>query len=450
MAANDKHFFVKPLIWALVIAPFFFIACPLAQTQAQTPTPTAPNLSKQDGADPSATSPSESPPANHLTSQSATQAASQRIPDPARIDAQFKQALTLMASDPEQAAALLRTLHEQTRAIRIQLELARSLYLAGHLDEAKAEFIALINQPIPITVRDKVEWYLSEIQKRDSVKVILGLYQDSNPGYITSARTVSIFGQTLSYQPAQNTNAETGLAVGLEAERELIPQSGFFAQANLNTATYATNAFNKQDIDVSFVKRWQGYDYKDLRFGYDTFFYGGTVLFTYPYASSRWVFNLPNQDYYGFFIKGGPMNYPTYTYLTGSQTLINVFYNHNITNNLTAYVETGADRTPATQAAYSSYGAYGTIGSQIAHDPTNIQVNLKATFSQRNYWDSDPLWGQVRRDGGRLYTASITKRDLYILGMRPSIDIVHQSNNSDIPFFSYTKVFGGLFLKNVY
>lgn len=370
--------------------------------------------------------------------------------DPAAIDAQFKHALSLMQSDPNEAVAILRPLYEQTQAVRIQLELARSLYLAGNLSEAKTEFIVLINKSIPITVRDKVEWYLSEIQKRDSVKVTIGLYQDSNPGYITSARTVSIFGQTLSYQPAQNTNAETGLAVGLEAERELIPQSGLFAQANLNTATYSTNAFNKQDIDVSVVKRWQGYDYKDLRFGYDTFFYGGNVLFTYPYASSRWVFNLPNQDYYGFLIKGGPMNYPTYTYLSGSQTLANIFYNHNITNNFTAYVETGADRTPASQAAYSSYGFYGTLGTQIAHDASNVQANLKATASQRNYWDSDPLWGQVRRDSGRLYTASITKRDWYILGMRPSIEVVYQTNQSAIPFFSYNKLFGGLFLKNVY
>ena len=370
--------------------------------------------------------------------------------DPAVIDAQFKRALGLMQGDPNEAAVILRSLYEQTHAVRIQLELARSLYLAGNLEQAKTEFIALINKSIPITVRDKVEWYLSEIQKRDSVKVTIGVYQDSNPGYITSARTVSIFGQTLSYQPAQNTNAETGLAVGLEAERELIPQSGFFAQANLNTATYSTNAFNKQDIDVSVVKRWQGYDYKDLRFGYDTFFYGGNVLFTYPYASSRWVFNLPNQDYYGFLIKGGPMNYPTYTYLSGSQTLANIFYNHNITNNLTAYVETGADRTPASQAAYSSYGFYGALGTQMAHDATNVQANLKATVSQRNYWDSDPLWGQVRRDSGRLYTASITKRDWYILGMRPSIEVVYQTNQSAIPFFSYNKLFGGLFLKNVY
>jgi len=369
---------------------------------------------------------------------------------PKEIQAQFNIGTSLMEERPGEAVQVFRNLYEQSSTIRIQLELARSLYLAGRLEEAKDEFINLLNRPIPITVRDKVEWYLSEIQKRQTAKVYIGLYQASNPGYITSARTVSIFGQTLSYQPAQNTNSETGLAVGVEAEREIIPQSGYFLQANINTATYQTNAFNKQDLDFSFTKRWQGYDYKDLRVGHETMFYGGTVLYNYDYLATRWVFNLPNQDYYGFLVKGGPIDYPTYSYLSGSQTQAQVFYNHNITRDLTLYLETGADKTPATQNAYSSYGFYGTIGTQIADDYTNIQANLKASQLRRNYWDSDPLWGQVRRDSGRLYTASITKRDWYILGMRPSIEVVYQTNQSAIPFFSYNKLFGGLFLKNVY
>ena len=255
--------------------------------------------------------------------------------EPSLVQKEFEQAVGMMGSNPEAAAALFGELYQETLAPRIQLEWARSLYLAGRLAEAKEQFIDVINKEIPITVRDKIEWYLSEIQKRQSAKFYVGIYQDSNPGYITSARTVSIFGQTLSYQPAVNTNPETGLGVGVEAERELVPQSGYFAQANVNTATYQTSAFNKQDIDVSFVKRWQDYNYKDLRVGYERMLYGGTTLFDYAYVSSKWVFNLPSQDYYGFFVKGGPLTYPNYTYLSGSQTQANVFYNHNITRDLT-------------------------------------------------------------------------------------------------------------------
>ena len=369
---------------------------------------------------------------------------------PKEIQAQFNLGISLMEDRPKEAARILRSLYEYSSTIRIQLELAKSLYLAGSLEEAKNEFINILSRPVPITVRDKVEWYLSEIQKRESVKLYVGLYQDSNPGYITSARTVSIFGQTLSYQPAQNTNSETGLGVGLEAEREIIPQSGYFVQANINTATYQTNAFNKQDLDFSLIKRWQGYDYKDLRVGHETMFYGGTVLFNYAYAASRWVFNRSNQDYYGFMVKGGPIDYPTYSYLSGSQTQAQIFYNHNVTRDLTLYFESGGDKTPATQDAYSSYGFYGAVGTQIANDYTNIQANLKASQLRRNYWESDPFWGQVRQDRGQLYNLSLTKRDLYILGLRPSIEVTYQANNSSIPFFSYNKVFGGIFFKNVY
>jgi hypothetical protein len=369
---------------------------------------------------------------------------------PREVQSEFNIAISLMDRNPNEAARILQRLYEFSSTIRIQLELARSLYLSGDLAGAKKEFINILNRPIPITVRDKVEWHLSEIQKRQSAKVYIGLYQDSNPGYVTSARTVSIFGQTLSYQPALTTNSETGLALGLEMEREVIPQSGYFVQANINTATYRTDAFNRQNLDFSVTKRWQGYNYKDLRLGHESMIFGGTLLYNYTYAATRWAFNLPNQDYYGFLIKGGPITYPTYTYLSGSQAQSQFFFNHNITRNLTAYFEVGGDNTIASQNAYSSHGFYGALGTQFAEDRSQLQANIKASILQRNYWESDPLWGEVRRDAGQLLFFSLTKRNLYILGLRPSIDVTYQANNSSIPFFTYNKLFGGIFFKNVY
>lgn len=362
----------------------------------------------------------------------------------------FEDGVELMSSNPNQAVLVFRELYLETKAIRVQLELARSLYLAGRLSEAKAEFIDVLNKPIPIVVRDKVEWYMSEIQKQQSFKFIFGIFEDSNPGFITSARTVSILGQTLSYQPTQPAQPETGLNIGAEIEREIIPQSGLYAQIGANTITYKTSAYNRQIYNANVVKRWQGYNYKDLKIGYETMYYGGYTLYNYPYISTRFVFNGRNQDFYGFNAKAGTLNYPSYVYLNGSQTQANAFYNHNITRNLTAYFEFGGDNTIATQPAYSSHGMYGTLGTQIAEDSTHLQATIKASILQRNYWESDPLWGQVRRDSGQLLFFSLTKRNLYILGLRPSIDITYQSNNSTIPFFTYNKLFGGIFFKNVY
>ena len=357
-----------------------------------------------------------------------------------------------MGIAPNLASEIFGDLYEETKAVRVQLEWARSLYLAGRLTEAKAQFIDILNKPesIPITVRDKVEWYVSEIQKQQSFKFTLSLFQDSNPGYITSTKTASIMGQTLSYQPAQPAKTEATLNIGLQAEREVGEGSGFFTQLGVNTLTYQTSTYNKQTYDASVSKRWQDYNYKDLKLGYETMYYGGHTYYNYPYISTRFIFNSSDQDYYGFNLKGGTINYPTYSYLSGTQVLTSAFYNHNITRNLSAYFEAGVDRTTATQQAYSSYGAYATIGSQIAYDPTNVQATIKASALQRNYWDSDPLWSQLRQDSGRLYFFSITKRDFYILGLRPSIDITYQSNNSSIPFFTYSKTIGGISFTNVY
>ena len=364
----------------------------------------------------------------------------------------FEAGVVEMGSNPNLAAQIFGDLYEETKSVRVQLEWARSLYLAGRLEEAKKQFIDILNKPesIPITVRDKVEWYVSEIQKQQSFKFTISLFQDSNPGYITSTRTVSIMGQTLSYQPTQPAQTETALNIGIQAEREIGAGSGYFAQLGADTLTYRTSSYNKQVYGASVSKRWQDYDYKDIKAGFETMYYGGYTYYNNPYVSTRFVLNGPNQDIYGFNIRAGTLDYPTYTYLNGTQAIASTFYNHNITRNLSAYFEIGADRTGATQEAYSSYGMYSTVGTQMSHDSTNIQANLKATFLQRNYWDSDPLWGQVRMDSGRTYFFSITKRDFYILGLRPSIDITYQSNNSSIPFFTYNKTIGGISFSNVY
>lgn len=105
---------------------------------------------------------------------------------------------------------------------------------------------------------------------------------------------------------------------------------------------------------MSFVKYWQAYNYKDLTVGYESMHYGESTLFDYAYVSCKWIFNLPSQDYYGIFVKGGPLAYSNYTYLSGPQIQVNLFYSHNITRDLTLYLEAGGDKTFASQPAYTS------------------------------------------------------------------------------------------------
>ncbi|MCD8503480.1 MAG: surface lipoprotein assembly modifier [Burkholderiaceae bacterium] len=362
----------------------------------------------------------------------------------------FEEGVRLMGSNIDAAVSVFRQLYDETGAIRVQLELARSLYLAEDLDGAKAEFIDILQKPIPITVRDKVEWYLNEIQKQQSFKFTIGVFQDSNPGQITSERTFELFGQLFEYQPPTPTETQTALNIGLTAERELGKRTGLYAQANVSTLTYETSAYNKQVIDLSLAKRWEDYNYKDVRLGNQTMFYGGKFLYNMPYVSSTWVFNRPNQDYWGVSGQVGQLDYPDYSYLNGPQAQLRTFYNHNITENLTAFFEVGGDHTDAKERPYDSTGYFGAIGTQIAHSPTSLQLNLKATFSGRQYGATDPLWGKTRRDKGQILYASLIKRDFYVFGLTPVIEFTYQTNSSNINFFSYNKFFVGLYFKNVY
>lgn len=362
----------------------------------------------------------------------------------------FEVGVQLMHTDIDQAVVVFRQLYAETGAIRVQLELARSLYLVEDLDGAKDEFIDILSKPIPITVRDKVEWYLGEIQKRQSARFSIGVFQDSNPGQITSERTFELFGQLFEYQPPAPTATQTAFSFTAQAERELKPRSGLYAQANLSTLTYETSVYNKQLIDLSLTKRWEDYNYKDVRLGNQTMFYGGKYLYNMPYVSSTLVYNRPNQDYWGVSGLVGVLDYPDYSYLNGTQAQARAFYNHNITQNLTAYVEVGADQTNAKERPYSATGFYGALGTQIAHSPTSLQLNLKATLSSRQYGAIDPLWQKTRQDSGRVFYAALMKRNFYVFGLMPVIELTYQTNKSNIDFFSYNKFFIGLYFKNVY
>ncbi len=259
-----------------------------------------------------------------------------------------------------------------------------------------------------------------------------------------------MFGQNLAYQPSQSTSPAFGINLSAEVEREIIPKSGFFLQVSAATFTYATADFNRQIADSSVIKRWQDNDYKDVRLGNELMFYGGAFLYNSPYVSSRWIFSRVDGDSYGFFVKAASLNYPNYRYLNGTQVQAQTQYLYNAKRNVALNAELGIDRTAAQESAYSSYGMFASLGLQIAESSTQLQANLKATVLRRNYWQVDPIWGDVRNDNGRIYSITVTKRDLYIFGLRPEIGYVFQSNDSSLPFYSYSKGMVGVFLKNVF
>lgn len=377
-------------------------------------------------------------------------ASAQLSPARDRNQQRFEQAVRLMGTDVDQAIGIFQSVYQETGAVRVQLELARSLFLAGRLADAKVEFISILAKPVPIAVRDRVEWYLSEIQKRSTAKFYVGFLQNSNPGQITGGRTFSVRGQELTYKPSLPTRPQVGLNISAEVERELVSRSGLFLQSSVATFTFPTEAFNRQIADVSLIKRWQDNNYKDARLGNEIFYYGGNLLYNAPYASTRWVFNRPNQDALGLWAKAALLNYPTYSHLSGSQTQVQFQYLKNFYRNVSGNVEFGVDRTSAAESAYSSYGASSSFGVQLAEDTSQLQVNLRATFLQRRYWAVDPVLGDIRSDAGRALSVTFTKRDWYVFGLRPEVGYVLQSNNSSLPFYSYSQGMFGVFLKNVY
>jgi hypothetical protein len=93
---------------------------------------------------------------------------------PELFQKRFESGVLLLGNDPSQAAKIFGSLYQETQSSRVQLELARALYLSNQLDAAQTEFIDVLQKQIPITVRDKVELGISGHRDRSFQIIVTG------------------------------------------------------------------------------------------------------------------------------------------------------------------------------------------------------------------------------------------------------------------------------------
>jgi hypothetical protein len=106
--------------------------------------------------------------------------------------------------------------------------------------------------------------------------------------------------------------------------------------------------------------------------------------------------------------------------------------------------------TGDTQSEMYSYfsNTYG-VGFKWSTNFQGIQLSGKLSKSDRQY-GFDPLFQIKRVDDRNLKTLSVTKRDFYILGLRPSIEFTDDIYNSTIPIASYKKKIYSLMFTKVF
>lgn len=369
-----------------------------------------------------------------------------------RNQAQFDLALKLADEGKyREANELLLNLYERTRSPRVLLEGARVLYVAGEYAESEKLFRSVLQLEPPMMVQERVARYLDEITTANGrLDFSVGLISDTNPRASTSSETITLFGQTYSYNPGFDTTVKTGMSYGLIAEKSSGEKNRYVWGLAINGAKFSDTDFDRTSLEESVSYRLSDSPRLSVRLASEQYFLAGDFLYNMPSVSLKHVKEFSGEGYWTNEVKTGRITYRDYDYLGGMLYAYSTGFGRPIAENIILGAELGFDKMSAEESPYS----YNTKSLSLllnAYVPRFfIKYQVRATLSQRDFEAEDPFFGTVRSDQKYGVYLNILKADWKLYGMAPMVDIGYEKNSSSIELYSYKRVISTLSFKKMY
>lgn len=366
--------------------------------------------------------------------------------------AQFDLAIELAGRERfREANEFLLNLYERTGSPRVLLEGARVLYLAGEYTESEKLFRAVLKLDPPMMAQERVARYLDEITSANGrVDLSVGLVSDTNPRAATSSKTITLFGQTYTYNPGFDTTPKTGISYLLFAEKALGEKNKYVLGLVVNGAKFQDVAVDRTSIEESVSYRLMDLPRLSTRVASEQYFLAGKYLYNMPSVSLRHVQEFSGEGYWTNEVKLGQITYKDYDYLGGMIYTYNTGFGKPIAENLILGAELGIDKMSAQESAYSYSTKSLSLLLNVYVPSYFIKYQVRASMSQRDFESEDPFFGAVRSDKKHGVYLNILKTNWKFFGMAPVVDIGYEKNNSSIELYSYKRVISTLSFKKMY
>ncbi len=366
--------------------------------------------------------------------------------------AQFDLALRLAdQAKYQEANELLLNLYQRTRSPRVLLEGARVLYVAGQYAESERLFRSALELEPPMMVQEKITRYLDDITTANGrLDFSVGLIRDTNPRAMTSAETITLFGQTYTYNPGFDTTEKTGMSYLLVAEKSSGAKKEFIWGLTVNGAKFSDADYNRTSVEESVSYRLSSSPRLSLRLASEQYFLAGDYLYNMPSVSLRHLKELSGETYWTNDIKAGHMTYKDFDYLGGMIYSYNTGIGRPIMENVILGAELGVDSMSAQESAYSYSTKSLSLLLNVYVPRFFIKYQVRASLSRRDFESEDPFFGTVRSDQRSGVFLNIIKSDWRFYGMAPVLDIGYEENSSSIELFSYKRTISTLSFKKMY
>lgn len=339
------------------------------------------------------------------------------------------------------AAKILRALYRSVKTQRVQLELARALFLDRRYRESETLFRAVYEDPdVPLNVRENIKLYLDEIDAvLGTLKFAFAIISDSNPLELTDAGRVTIAGQRFLFvRPAQNKRV-LGAEYGVEAAGALNDDASVKLYLNSSLQDFQGGRFDRLDADAGLLFAPRAMPRFRARIGVEEALYAGSHLYEFPYASLIFIPRPINEFRLQSELKYGRLD------VTDSSSLDAQHLNLTLSGTRRFPSQTWLASNLYLETAESEDDAYSYVGAAIGGElsvPLNARwgIRVLGSVGRRDFSAVDPLFGSVREDDNYIAGVSIFSRSVKLLGFEPEVGIRYEKRDSNLAFYDYDKV----------
>lgn len=347
----------------------------------------------------------------------------------------------LQRKDYAAAAALFRRLLTRDPGLlRVRLELARALFLAGDYDAARYHFLLLLGQDLPETTRQNVYSFLQRIDTRTTwLSLTLMLGPDTNPNFATNEENVDIFGLPFVLSPSARAQKSIGLTGIVQTRYTFGPENRNLVRGYLEvrdfSGSYADYGYAQVTAGRSFVP---GNDSWIVEAGplYSSYqdrplYWGGLVNINHASPITNRL--LSSQT-----VTVKRLAYFDYDDLTSTQLWLSGLLRYALTPASGVSMSLSAARNAARVGEFS----YNTLTWGIGYGielPRYFNADVWLNVGRYGYDDESPLFGLVRRDRLMSLDVTLVARDWAWLGFAPMLTAGFSDNDSTIDLLDYKR-----------
>ena len=348
----------------------------------------------------------------------------------------------LHAGNPMRAVVIFEQLLAETGSPRVQLELARALFLMQDYERAEQLFREVLARPeLPWRVAENIRVYLDEIDMATGyIKFSVGMVSDSNPRNFTNSREVMIGGQTLQVVEPEDNREVYGARLSVRGYRPLDDKRRTTAFFTASYSDFPAHTFDRLTGDVGLAQAVPGLSWLKAKAGFEGARLDGHTLYRFPYVGALAAMAPSEGSRLLGEFKFGRLQVPQMPHLDSHNLFLIGKLAYPPALGLAFSNEATLEKAKADEAAYSYRG--GSLGGSMVWPSAtwDTRFTLYGSAGVRRYQGIDPFFGDRREDTRYVASLDLLRPSLRFGGYRPQIGVMYEKTDSTLDFYSFSKV----------